>query len=402
MQSISHPWTIKHLPSSSQFIIGRDEELKEVKDFLDNFPQKKRSLLLYGPCGSGKTSFVHAIAKERNFELLELNASDARNKDQILEKIKPAIEQRSFFYDGKIILVDEIDGLSGHKDRGGAVTLASLIKSSPVPIILTANDIESDKLKPVLKESKSILFDRLSSSSVFQILQAIAKKENITVQDSVLRALSIQSDGDVRAAINDFETICQNGSCDETSLEVLSQRKRTQSIQGALTCMYKSTLAQDGIRAFDEVDEDIDQRILWIDYNTPFEYTKPVDLARAYGALSRADVFLGRIKRNQQWRFWVYASELMSGGVTISKDSPYKKHTVYKQTSRLLKIWQINMSMAKRKSIAQKIAKVTHQSLRQAYAQVEFVKIMCQNKEVGIRLGKTFDLDEDEQAWLRK
>ena len=35
--------------------------------------------------GCGKTTTAHALAKELNLEIIEVNASDARNKDQIEE-----------------------------------------------------------------------------------------------------------------------------------------------------------------------------------------------------------------------------------------------------------------------------------------------------------------------------
>lgn len=41
---------------------------------------------------------------------------------------------------------------------------------------------------------------------------------------------------------------------------------------------------------------------LWIEENIPYEY-KGEELARAYDALSIADVFRGRIHRQQHWRF---------------------------------------------------------------------------------------------------
>lgn len=42
-----------------------------------------RALLISGPPGIGKTTTVRMLAKLLGFEMLELNASDARNKAQI-------------------------------------------------------------------------------------------------------------------------------------------------------------------------------------------------------------------------------------------------------------------------------------------------------------------------------
>ena len=56
--------------------------------FLRNFP-KKRAALIYGMPGNGKTSAVHALANEKELELIEVNASDVRNAEAIKSKLGP-------------------------------------------------------------------------------------------------------------------------------------------------------------------------------------------------------------------------------------------------------------------------------------------------------------------------
>ena len=74
-----------------------------------------------------------------------------RNKLQLKETLKPAIEQQSLLKKGKIILIDEVDGIVG-EDRGGVQELTDLIESSEYPIILTANDAWTKKLAPLRKK----------------------------------------------------------------------------------------------------------------------------------------------------------------------------------------------------------------------------------------------------------
>ena len=126
-------------------IIAQDKAVEEVKNFLKEFPQKK-ALLLHGPAGTGKTSLAIAAAKENKFDMFELNASDLRNKDKLEQILKPATEQRSLFRKGKILLVDEVDGVTGDADRGGIQELIRLIATTRHPIIITGNDIWQSKL----------------------------------------------------------------------------------------------------------------------------------------------------------------------------------------------------------------------------------------------------------------
>ena len=138
--------------------------------------------------------------------------------------------------------------------------------------------------------------------------------------------------------------------------------------------------------------------------NLPEEYQKPEDLARAYDCLSRADVFNGRIRRWQHWRFLVYVNALISAGVAVAKDEKYKSFTSYKPTTRILKLWRANMKYQKRKSIASKIADKTHTSSKRAlqdtlpYLSIIFRK----NKKLAGQLAQEFELDKDEVEWLKK
>ena len=64
------PLTNKHLPKSTKEIIGQDESVAQLRNFIINFKkEKKNSALIYGPSGTGKTCSVHAIANELGYEI---------------------------------------------------------------------------------------------------------------------------------------------------------------------------------------------------------------------------------------------------------------------------------------------------------------------------------------------
>ena len=108
------PWIKKYEPKSSDDIVGQEDAVKYLKEFITNpKKRKKKAIILYGPSGNGKTSSVYAISNELDLELIEVNASDFRNKDKIESTIGQSSKQMSLFGKSKIILVDEIDGLSG-------------------------------------------------------------------------------------------------------------------------------------------------------------------------------------------------------------------------------------------------------------------------------------------------
>ena len=114
------PWTLKYQPQSLKSFSLHATQIQQMQNFIETFKkQKKKAMLIHGPTGCGKTVAVHALAHDSNLELIEMNASDFRNKEGVLSIIGTASKQRSLFSSGKIILVDEVDGLSGNQDRGG-------------------------------------------------------------------------------------------------------------------------------------------------------------------------------------------------------------------------------------------------------------------------------------------
>ena len=121
------PFTKKYAASSFKDIRGQDAAIAQLKDFVLNFKkQKKKALLLYGPSGTGKTTSVHALAHDVGLEIVEVNASDTRNKENINDIVGNYSKQGSLFARKKLIMIDEIDGLN-IKDRGAVSEIIKVI-----------------------------------------------------------------------------------------------------------------------------------------------------------------------------------------------------------------------------------------------------------------------------------
>jgi len=334
------PWTVKYQPKTVSDIQGQDKAVSQLLNYVKNYSdKKKRAALLYGPPGSGKTSSIYAVANELKHEVIEVNASDTRNKSSIKEKLGPAILQRSLFAESKLILVDEIDGLAGRKDRGGVAELAKLLKKSTFPIIMTANDPWDKKLSSIRNKAEMIEFSGLNYKSVQSILRKIVEEENIKYDKMALASLARRAGGDLRGAVSDLQTLTQTDKkLTKEEVDELSGRKQKETIFNALKRVFKTTKSEVARGAFDDVDEDVDEIILWIDENLPKEYKNPLDLAKAYNNLSTADVYRGRIRRRQHWRFLVYIYDLLTAGIALSKKKKYIGFTNYSRTRRILKI----------------------------------------------------------------
>ena len=398
-------FTDKYRPRTPKDIIGQDIAIQKLRNFIANYPkEKKRAALLYGSSGVGKTSSVYTIANETGLEIVEVNASDFRNADQINQKVGNAVRQRSLFSKGKIILVDEVEGIAGMSDRGGLQAIIKIIEETRYPIVLTAMDPFDNKFSSLRSKSSMIEFVLLDSTSIFEILKKICANEKIKYEDEVLKSLSRRAGGDARAAINDLQTLSnEKKELTKESLGEVSDRQKVESITAALNKIFKTTDLKIASSAFENVDEDLDEQLLWIDENLPKEYTKPEDLAAAYDKLSKADVFSRRIRRWQYYRFLVYINSLITAGIASSKNAKYSNPVEYKPTGRILKIWWANQKSMKKKAIAEKIAHKTHSSKKDIIkSTMPYLPLMFRDREMKNNLIKEFDLDDEQVEWVEK
>jgi replication factor C large subunit len=313
-------------------------------------------MLLVGPEGSGKTSSVYAIAKARNYEVLEINASDKRNAESIKSIVGSASKQMNLFSKNKIILIDEVDGLSGNNDRGGVKEINSILKSTYYPIILTANDEYSSKLEGVKTNSIVVKFKKRSFWDVYKLAKLVSENEGKNLSTVSLKKIASISQGDVRSAFNDLENVENDSDVDE-----LYERIKKANIFDVLKIVFKSKTFESLLKSSDELrDMDIKDLVIWIGENIPNEYEKTHEIRDAYNQISRSDVFLGRIGRRMYWRFLVYAKLLCTLGVGLSKDEMYHKFSKYKPPLKFTNMAKNAKVRAENKAMSAEIAPTLH------------------------------------------
>ncbi|MGE0793177.1 MAG: replication factor C large subunit [Candidatus Woesearchaeota archaeon] len=398
---------VKKLNKVSE-IIGQGKAISTISSFLNNF-RKGEGLLLYGPYGSGKTSSIHAFAKEFNYDILELSANETRNQSNIEEFLSKATGQMSLFATKKIILLDELDGLSGMNDRGAATVIANYIKKSTFPIIMTCLNPYEKRISSIKKISKLVEFQSLNHKDVVEIIKKVLKEENVIVDEKTISRVARECNGDARAALNDIFVVALLEEYNKKNKinilineenEISSERKRTNSMMDALIRVLKSKDSDVYLGAYDDVDEDLDKIFLWLDQNVPNEYLEISDLSKAYDELSKADVFFGRIRKWQYYRFYVYCYQLLSAGIALAKKVKYPIPPKYKESTRLLKYWQANMSYAKRKLIIEKISENMNVSNKKAMKDIfpNLITALVHDK----KLIEELDLTSEEIEWVKK
>jgi len=387
------PWTEKHRPKYFAEVRGQDLAIEKLKTFVKYFGIGKKAIILHGPPGTGKTTLAYATAKEIDSEIFELNASDLRNKIKLQEILKPAIEQKSLLKKGKIILIDEVDGISA-VDRGGLIELLSLIEYARYPIIITANDIWDKRLSQLRKKSELVQLKEIDYRTIKDVMIQILRKENRFIKNEILTNIAIKAKGDLRAGINDLQTA---SNVDDPSKIFFDERNKETDIFNALRLIFKEKPTNDLLRIFDSVNMPIDRILLWIEENISTEYQKE-ELLKAYDILSKVDIFKKRIYRQQYWRFLIYENILLSYGISAVKQDIKTGFTSYKKPTRVLKIWLNNQKTGKKKSIAKKYATYVHVGEKRIMREFPIIKQIIKSNS---NIQKELKLSEEEISYVR-
>lgn len=358
-------WTKKYSPKKISEVVGQQKSVEQFTLWYQNWKPGKKAALFAGPPGVGKTCLVEALSNEKNLEIIELNASDYRTASQIKEVIGQSMRQYSLFKRGKIFLIDEIDGLAGREDRGGAGEIIKIIEQSSFPIVLTVNDQWNTKLSKLKSHCQLISFGKVNFWGMIKRLEEICQKENIKCSKDVLKQLAKMSEGDLRSAINDLEALSKDKKEITTKdLEQLGNRERDENIFDALKMIFKTKSLKAAKMSIESVDKEPDEIFWWIEQNIVNEYEKPEEIAKAYEMLSRADIFRGRINKRQYWKLLKYMIDLMTGGVALSKKEMYRKFSRYEYPDKIKYLGMTRMKRAKEKEQLLELSKILHCSTK--------------------------------------
>lgn len=344
----------KYRPRSLKNIVGQDLVVKQVVEWLKKWKHGEKALLISGSTGSGKTSIAEAIANDLNYDLIELNASDIRNKEAIEDTLVYAVGYKSVkLKKGKIILFDEADGISS-RDRGWSSAIIEIINESKFPVILTANNAYSPKLKSVRQHCSLVQLKKVHALTIEKKLKEVCLKEKIRIPAESIKKISKNSEGDLRAALNDLESFAGEGA---------GEREKEKNIFDILRILFKTMSAEKALEAVRQSDKDLDEILWWVEQNIPAEYEMPDDIAKAFEFLSKTDLFRARIRKNQNYRFLVYFQELLAA-VALARQKPYYKFTQYRPPDRLMMLGRTKADRIRSEAEALELAQRFHCSKR--------------------------------------
>ncbi|TXT62361.1 MAG: Replication factor C large subunit (modular protein) [Promethearchaeota archaeon] len=293
-----------------------------------SLPPEKAAVLLEGKPGIGKTSIVYALANDLNMEVIETNASDTRTRESLEAKLKETSKSRGIMdfiteKKKKLLLVDEIDGIYGTKDRGAVPAILDLVKETQFPIIMCANDYKSN-LQSLYNLIPRYEVHPLPKEEVLKIVSKIIKNEKITnITEGDLELIIDKNAGDLRGVINDLQALSKGeGIATEEKKDMIDSlhRDSTEEIFGLIRDLFQKVHSLNEARALtDKSDVDYNFLYKWVNQNIPSFITYKDELKEAYENLAVADEVFGRIRRNMEWSLLPYFYDLFAGGVVLTQ-----------------------------------------------------------------------------------
>eukprot|EP00897_Mesotaenium_endlicherianum_P009643 jgi/Mesen1/8707/ME000052S08136 len=264
---MTEAWPQKYAPHSVDDIVANQTLVKQLQEWMANWDAHhlhgagkdkkgkkgaggssssktgadKKAVLISGGPGIGKTTTARLVCEQLGRPTLEVNASDTRGKadtkigggmgGRTANAIKEMVTNTSLAFGDNsggeqklkpVLIMDEVDGMSGG-DRGGVADLIASIKSSSIPIVCICNDRYSRKLQSLVNHCLLLNYRKPTKQQAYmqedpgpsnpdpstcqmaKRLRYVANQEKLQVADTALEELAEKVNGDMRMALNQLQ-----------------------------------------------------------------------------------------------------------------------------------------------------------------------------------------------------
>ncbi|XP_034111363.1 enhanced level of genomic instability 1 isoform X1 [Drosophila albomicans] len=201
------------------------------------------TMVLLGPCSSGKTNAVFALANDMNFNVLEVNAGMRRTGKKLMQELQEATQSHQIRKDAKagaaptqqllqklqlnglkakrqqgiedevrksLILIEDADILFENTDAGFTDAIYTLAASSKRPVIIVATDENCAHLQRLMQQN-TIRFHSPNALNISRFLAVLALMEDCPIELDELISLYLYNQQNLRKTLMELQFFVQSG-----------------------------------------------------------------------------------------------------------------------------------------------------------------------------------------------
>ena len=195
----------KYRPQSFDDVLGQDHITETIKNSLKN-KTPSHAYLFSGPRGTGKTSVARILANELKTapeDLYEIDGASNRGIDE-MRLLKEGIFTLPFKSPYKVYVIDEVHMLT--KEAFNA--LLKTLEEPPSYVIFILATTEIHKVpETIVSRCQNFIFKKPTEKILKKIIEKIAKKENVSLDDDAVSLLTFLGDGSFRDAEGYLEQV---------------------------------------------------------------------------------------------------------------------------------------------------------------------------------------------------
>jgi len=328
-------WSELYRPQKVEQMIGNEEARLVVLKWLSRWIDGSRPLLLVGPSGVGKTTLVNVLARKFDYDLIEMNASDTRNREDLETLIMPMFNNSSVSGRTMLLFLDEVDGISGREDSGGIESIVKMMKEPTIPVIMAANTQDNTKIKQLAKVCKIVKFNPVAPRELAMFLDYVLENHNKKLGTEEKELIVNRSRGDIRSLLNSAQgkvagyDVMRDDIFEIDIASAINGYFSANSLQEAKAFLSHADASYRDPHFGMSPDERRKDKINALFSSIVSSRISYESMATLLDVLSKVDITVGRIRQNRQWSLLKYLDNIIVYGLFENSRNKGIKYNQY-------------------------------------------------------------------------
>ena len=309
----------KYKPKTLNKILGNKEQIQRI---IQNIKHKK-TCILTGPHGCGKSLIANIILTNLKYDIYEFNYSSNKTRKEIFHYItNSSLNDKLSFKkkNGFAFIIDEFQHTLSL--QSGVKHFLKFMETENLPPIICISADKNYYQKDIYKIYENIIFESPSINEIDKFIKSICKKEKLKIDKNTFKYLIKNSDGDIRKLLNTLDIL------NKSSVNTIDNSYYDKDL--TLIESIEKLFKQDYTNINNTLDyfyTDIGMTSLYVHENY-IDYTDIDKISQTADSISSGDITQNYLYSNQIWDLWDFTGILNctipSYNAFISKSSTNK------------------------------------------------------------------------------